>query len=74
MPSDIDQGVERATFPATSEDPSPALAGGTADHRLVPVVFYQMEAERRLPNRIKIGARSVGWIESEVQTRLRKTG
>ncbi|MEJ0039854.1 MAG: AlpA family phage regulatory protein [Gammaproteobacteria bacterium] len=34
--------------------------------------IYQMEAERRFPCRIKIGARSVGWIESEIQTWLRK--
>ena len=33
--------------------------------------IYQMEAERRFPSRIKIGARSVGWIESEVQAWLR---
>jgi prophage regulatory protein len=29
--------------------------------------IYQMEAERRFPKRVKIGTRSVGWIESEVQ-------
>lgn len=34
--------------------------------------IYQMEAEGRLPSRIKIGARSVGWIESEVQSWLRE--
>jgi prophage regulatory protein len=33
---------------------------------------YQMEAEKRFPSRIKIGARSVGWIESEVQSWLRR--
>ena len=32
--------------------------------------IYQMEAERRFPKRVKIGTRSVGWIESEVQTWL----
>jgi len=31
---------------------------------------YQMEADRRFPNRVKIGLRSVGWIESEVQSWL----
>jgi prophage regulatory protein len=34
--------------------------------------IYQMEAEQRFPKRIKIGARSVGWIESEVQGWLRQ--
>jgi prophage regulatory protein len=33
---------------------------------------YQMEAEGQFPRRIKIGARSVGWIESEVQNWLRQ--
>lgn len=33
---------------------------------------YQMEADRLFPNRVKIGARSVGWIESEVQSWLRQ--
>jgi prophage regulatory protein len=31
-------------------------------------MVYQLEAERRFPNRIKIGVRAVGWIESEVRT------
>jgi prophage regulatory protein len=34
--------------------------------------IYQMEAEGRFPQRVKLGARSVGWIESEVQTWLRQ--
>jgi prophage regulatory protein len=34
--------------------------------------IYQMEAEHRFPRRIKIGTRSVGWIESEVQHWLRQ--
>lgn len=34
--------------------------------------IYQMEAEKRFPRRIKIGSRSVGWIESEVQGWLRQ--
>jgi prophage regulatory protein len=34
--------------------------------------IYQMEAEKRFPRRIKIGERSVGWIESEVQSWLRQ--
>ena len=33
---------------------------------------YQMEADRVFPKRVKIGARSVGWIESEVQAWLRQ--
>jgi prophage regulatory protein len=33
---------------------------------------YQMEADRLFPSRVKIGARSVGWIESEVQSWLRQ--
>jgi prophage regulatory protein len=35
-------------------------------------MVYQLEAERRFPRRVKIGARAVGWIESEVQTWLRQ--
>jgi prophage regulatory protein len=34
--------------------------------------IYQMEAEQRFPHRIKIGARSLGWIESEIQGWLRR--
>jgi prophage regulatory protein len=30
-------------------------------------MIYQFEAEQRFPNRIKIGVRAVGWIESEVR-------
>jgi hypothetical protein len=30
-----------------------------------------IEAERRFPSRIKIGTRSVGWIECEIQGWLR---
>ena len=30
-------------------------------------MIYQLEAEQRFPNRIKIGVRAVGWIESEVR-------
>ncbi len=33
-------------------------------------MIYQLEAEQRFPNRIKIGTRAVGWIESEVQAWL----
>jgi len=29
--------------------------------------IYQLEAEQRFPRRIKVGARSVGWIDQEVQ-------
>jgi prophage regulatory protein len=35
-------------------------------------MIYQLEAERRFPNRIKIGIRAVGWIEREVQEWLVK--
>ena len=31
-------------------------------------MIYQLEAEQRFPNRIKIWVRAVGWIESEVRT------
>src|SRR5262249_12605088 len=34
--------------------------------------IYQMEADRLFPTRVKISARSVGWIESEVQGWLRQ--
>jgi hypothetical protein len=30
-------------------------------------MIYLMESEGRFPRRIKIGARAVGWLESEVQ-------
>ena len=33
---------------------------------------YQMEADQLFPSRVRIGARSVGWIESEVQSWLRQ--
>jgi prophage regulatory protein len=29
--------------------------------------IYQLQAEKRFPNRIKIGVRTVGWLEDEVQ-------
>lgn len=29
--------------------------------------IYQLEADQRFPRRIKVGARSVGWIDQEVQ-------
>jgi prophage regulatory protein len=29
-------------------------------------MIYQMEADRRFPQRIKIGTRAVGWVEREV--------
>lgn len=29
--------------------------------------IYQLEAEQRFPHRIKVGTRSVGWIDQEVQ-------
>jgi prophage regulatory protein len=29
--------------------------------------IYQLQAERRFPHSIKIGARAVGWLESEVR-------
>lgn len=29
--------------------------------------IYQLEAERRFPIRVKIGARAVGWVDAEVQ-------
>ncbi len=35
-------------------------------------VIYQMEAERRFPRRIKLGTRSVGWIQGEVHEWLLK--
>jgi len=31
------------------------------------LLVYQMQAERRFPQSIKIGVRTVGWLESEVQ-------
>jgi prophage regulatory protein len=33
-------------------------------------MIYQMEAERRFPSRVKIGARAVGWLETEVHAWL----
>lgn len=33
-------------------------------------MIYQLEAEQRFPQRIKIGVRAVGWIESEAEAWL----
>lgn len=33
-------------------------------------MIYQLQAERRFPQRIKLGERAVGWLESEVQAWL----
>lgn len=33
-------------------------------------MIYQLEAERRFPCRVRIGARAVGWVESEGQVWL----
>lgn len=30
-------------------------------------MIYQLESNRRFPCRVRIGARAVGWVESEVQ-------
>ena len=30
-------------------------------------MIYQLESTRRFPCRVRIGARAVGWVESEVQ-------
>lgn len=30
-------------------------------------MIYQLESKRRFPCRVRIGARAVGWVESEVQ-------
>jgi len=34
-------------------------------------MIYQMQAEGRFPQRIKLGERAVGWLESEVRDWLR---
>jgi len=33
-------------------------------------IVYQLEASSQFPRRVKIGARAVGWIETEVQSWL----
>jgi prophage regulatory protein len=33
-------------------------------------MIYQMEADRRFPQRIKISTRAVGWLETEVNAWL----
>ncbi|MHB8474796.1 MAG: helix-turn-helix transcriptional regulator [Steroidobacteraceae bacterium] len=33
-------------------------------------MIYQMEAERRFPQRVKIGVRAVGWLDNEVHAWL----
>lgn len=33
-------------------------------------MIYQLESARLFPCRVRIGARAVGWVESEVQLRL----
>ena len=35
-------------------------------------MIYQMEADKRFPERIKIGTRAVGWLEREVHAWLIK--
>ncbi len=35
-------------------------------------MIYQMQAEKRFPQRIKLGERAVGWLEREVQEWLAK--
>jgi prophage regulatory protein len=30
-------------------------------------MIYQLESARRFPCRVRIGARAVGWVDSEVQ-------
>ena len=35
-------------------------------------MIYQLEAARRFPSRIKLGARAVGWTEGEVQEWLQQ--
>ena len=30
-------------------------------------MIYQVQAEKRFPQRIKLGERAVGWLEREVQ-------
>jgi prophage regulatory protein len=29
--------------------------------------IYQLQAQKRFPSRVKIGARAVGWVEEDVQ-------
>jgi hypothetical protein len=33
-------------------------------------MIYQLESEHRFPRRVRIGARAVGWVDSEVQSWL----
>ena len=33
-------------------------------------MIYQLESARRFPCRVRIGARAVGWVDSEVQSWL----
>ena len=35
-------------------------------------MIYRMQAEKRFPQRIKLGERAVGWLEREVQEWLAK--
>ena len=35
-------------------------------------MIYQMEADLRFPQRVKIGTRAVGWVEKEVDAWLMK--
>jgi prophage regulatory protein len=74
-------GEQTDAFPTS--DPAPRHAPADVIHILrLPQVcrttglcrssIYQMEAEGCFPRRVKLGARSVGWIESEVQTWLRQ--
>jgi prophage regulatory protein len=60
------------------EQPSPKFQRGSNERalRLKQVcqltglgrsMIYQMQAEKRFPQRIKLGERAVGWLEREVQ-------
>ena len=33
-------------------------------------MIYQLQAEKRFPQRIKLSERAIGWLESEVQAWL----
>lgn len=59
-----EQAVANATTPSLNVLRLPAVCRMTGLRRST---IYRMQASGHFPQRVKIGARAVGWIEREVQ-------
>jgi prophage regulatory protein len=70
------QGELSLESPEPTEKPKPQRILRLAQVREVTGLgrscIYQLQAEKQFPQRIKIGVRAVGWIESEVQQWVNK--